>query len=222
MAHARFVFNGEMFSNDRFGLAAHVLELPGGAEQALVRYLRLLEVCALTQHYTLSPLRIETVFGAGGVDALVRVELARLVPAHLPTPWAEELGLRPTPLAEGEMPVRLEYAEKAIETYGRQIKAASAGGHARAAKYARKAVDNPEEKLSDAEPATSSAVHRRVPTGNPTGMLAGNPTGMPLTRASEKRSDPDLRDPEGAFDRKPARGAPGLRLLEGGAEGSGS
>lgn len=224
MPPARFVFNGEMFSNDRFGVLAHVLELPGGAEQAVVRYLRLLEVCALTQHYTVSPMRVEVVFGRGGVDALVRAELAELVPMHQPTRWAEELGLRPTPAADGEWVVRLEYVTGAIEIYGRQIKAASAGGLARAKKYAQAAVDKPEENLSETCERASTSVHRRVPTGTPTGMPAGNPTGMPSdAHASEKRSRSSDLQTEEAPDRKPARGAtPGLRVIAGGgAEGTG-
>lgn len=213
------------FSDDRFGALALLLGL-ADSDHARAKYERLLDVCTLTQHYTLSPLRVQAVLGEGGVEALVRAELGQLVSVHQPTKYAVELELLPTPAAVGEWLVRLEYAERQIEWYGQTLKGASRGGNekARRSREARgEPVDNPEGNVSASRGIVTDDPSRLSTAGVPQGNPQGTPHGVPQEVPSRARlrseiPDPDLRD---QIQKRPMR-APGLRVLEGGAEGSGS
>jgi hypothetical protein len=224
MPMSNVLIKAKAFTDERFAMLAHYLGLDD-ADQALLRCARLWSVCAITQHYTLSQLRVVAVLGDRGVEALVRCELAELVPCHLPTQYAAACGTTPTPAGEGELVVRMRGTEKTIERQGRQILAASGGGKKRAKNYeqlraaaaaAQQPVDNAVKKLSDSDPETFAVVHSRVPMGNP----AGTPMGMPAAQLSDARASdprsPDLRDQN---QRRPARSAtPGLRVINGGAD----
>jgi hypothetical protein len=221
--HAGVRMPARALVDDAFALLARLLEL-ADADHARGKFARLVDACTLTQHYTLSELRVVVVLGDRGPDALLRAGLATLAPFHEPTPIGEEIGVQPTPVAAGERLLRLEYTRKYIEWYGSILKGASRGGNGRVRKLAEaraKAVDNVVEKLSDSPDRAAAVVHSGVPQGNPPGWPPGNPQGQPLlTRASEISERSDLREiPEGDVHRKPPRSAtPGLRLINGGAD----
>jgi hypothetical protein len=216
----------DFLSDDRFAVLAQLLGLPGGAEQARGLFLRLLALCAATQHFTLAELRIEAILGPGGVEALLRAHLGQYVPVHQPSVYGAGMGMQPTLAAAGECVIRIEYAQGAIEFQGRQIKAAHGAAEKRMRKYREaeaRAVDNAEDKLSEPCDQPSKESTDGVPMGDPKGEPVGNPSGAPHACASEIRTR-SLRDPEpegDSLERRAMRG--GLRVVNGAdREGSGS
>lgn len=217
----------EFYADDRFAVLAQLLGLAGGGDHARGLYLRLLALCAATQHFTLAELRIDAILGPGGVEALLRSHLGQYVQVHQPSVYGAGMGMQPTLAAAGECVVRIDYAQGAIEFQGRQVKAAHAAAEKRMRKYREaeaRAVDNAEDNLSEPCDRPSKESTAGVPMGTPAGEPVGNPTGAPHARASEIRTR-SLRDPEpegDSIERRAMRG--GLRVVNGGAdrEGSGS
>jgi hypothetical protein len=259
VAHVGVKVKAKALSDERFTVLAHVCGL-ADADHARGKILRLWDLCAATQHYTLSQLHIRAVLGERGVEGLLAAELGELVSSHLPTSWAVKFGLQPTTHAPGEWLVRMRGTEGSIERVGQRMHASSKGGEERARRAAEAkersdggrftsrpagaaagataggaSVDNPEENLSNTGNAGAPDGTRVVHNDQPPGWCGGNPSDQPshqpLTRASEirtrSRSQREPEGNEGNVGRKPARAATttpalGLRVLEGGAEGSGS
>jgi hypothetical protein len=234
MVHVGVYFKAKAFGDDRFDVLGRVLGLADG-DHARGKMLRLWDVCARTQHYTVSRLIVETVLGARGVEALVTAELAELVPQHMATRWAEPCGLVPAPAPSGEMLVRLRGTDGAIERHGQRIVAASKGGLERARRAGERnagkftasrpagvtagstdglaagdaPVDNAVKKLLSGVPDDNRDIHSNQPTSWSHGNPTAQPPDQPLTRASEIRSEIQISesDQKGGRggDRKPAR-----------------
>jgi hypothetical protein len=242
MAHAGYRTPARAITDDRFPAMAELLGL-ADADHARGKYERLIDICVQTQHYTVPEITVIGIFrDQRAAEVLVRVGLATAVKAHEPTPVGAELGLLPAPSARNEWLLRLEYTKTYIEWYGSILKGAAKGGRNRAAKARGEAVDSPVNNLSthggESVDSTTLRDLGHVPQGTPKGVPQGLPRGLPRgvpsdaraseseTRSLHPRLDPELRNAEAA-DRKPARAATttpalGLRVLEGGAEGSGS